>query len=103
MKINNYDDILDKETVLFKHYWKNKVIPMNKTQYTDEFIKIYNTNYWGNGSGSGSYIKNTIEYNKYIIDFIKKNKINSITDIGCGDWQSSPTPKLSLHHILHLT
>ena len=90
MKINNYDDILDKETVLFKHYWKNKVIPpMNTTQYTDEFTKIYNTNYWIKGSGSGSYIENTIIYNKYISDFIKNNNINSITDIGCGDWQSS--------------
>jgi len=83
------DDILDKETVLFKHYWYTKVIPMNNSHYTDEFTKIYNTNYWIKGSGSGSYIENTIEYNKYIIDFIKKHNINSITDIGCGDWQSS--------------
>ena len=86
---DNRDDILDKETVLFKHYWYTKVIPMNNSQYTDEFTKIYKTNYWIKGSGSGSYIKNTIEYNKYIIDFIKKHNINSITDIGCGDWQSS--------------
>jgi hypothetical protein len=86
----NGDDILDGETVLFKHYWKTKIIPpINKTQYTDEFTKIYNTNYWIKGSGSGSYVENTTEYNKYIIDFIKKNNINSITDIGCGDWQSS--------------
>ena len=86
---DNGDDILDKETLLFKHYWKHKVIPTKNTQYTDEFTKIYNTNYWIKGSGSGSYIENTIEYNKYIIDFITKNNINSITDIGCGDWQSS--------------
>jgi hypothetical protein len=27
---DGYDDILDGNTVLFKHYWKNKVIPENK-------------------------------------------------------------------------
>jgi hypothetical protein len=86
---NGYDNILDENTILFKHFWKNKIIPMNKTSYTDEFTKIYNTNYWIKGSGSGSYIENTIEYNNYIVDFIKKNNIKSVTDIGCGDWQSS--------------
>jgi hypothetical protein len=87
---DNNDEIYDGETLLFRHYWKDKVIPpMNKTQYTDIFTKIYNTNYWGNGSGGGSTIENTIIYNKYISEFIKNNKINSITDIGCGDWQSS--------------
>jgi len=85
---NNGDDILDGDTLLFKHYWKNKIIP-NITTYTDEFTKIYKTNFWVKGSGIGSNINNTIIYNKYIIDFIKNNKINSITDIGCGDWQSS--------------
>jgi hypothetical protein len=85
----NVDDILDGETVLFKHYWKGKVIPRNITSYTDEFTKIYNTNYWIKGSGSGSFIENTKIYNTYISDFIKTHNINSITDIGCGDWQSS--------------
>ena len=83
---NDHAVIFDGNTSLFKHYYKDKVIP---THYTDEFTKIYNTNYWIKGSGAGSYIENTIEYNKYIIDFIKKNNINIITDIGCGDWQSS--------------
>lgn len=86
---DNRDDILDGENLIFKHFWKDKVIPNNITSYTNEFTKIYNTQYWIKGSGSGSYIENTIVYNKYIIDFIKQNNINSITDIGCGDWQSS--------------
>jgi len=84
-----YDDILNGHTILFKHFWRNKTIPLNNTPYTEEFVKIYNTNYWINGSGSGSFIENTKEYNNYIVDFIKKNNIKSITDIGCGDWQSS--------------
>jgi predicted O-methyltransferase YrrM len=87
---DNGDDILDGETLLFKHYWKDKVIPNeSKTQYTSEFIKIYNTNYWIKGSGAGSYIENTIMYNKFITDFIKNNNISNITDVGCGDWQST--------------
>jgi len=84
------DDIHDGKTLLFRHYWKDKVIPhIRKTQYTDEFTNIYNTNYWIKGSGSGSYIENTIIYNNYISEFIKNNNIITITDIGCGDWQSS--------------
>lgn len=30
-KDNKVDDILDGETLLFKHYWKDKVIPINNT------------------------------------------------------------------------
>ena len=87
---NAGDDILDGDTLLFKHYWYTKVIPvLYLTPYANEFTKIYNTDAWVNGSGIGSNIKNTIVYNKYICEFIKNNNINSITDIGCGDWQSS--------------
>jgi hypothetical protein len=80
---------MDGDILLFKHYWKYKIIPVNKINYVNEFTNIYNTNYWISGSGSGSYIENTKIYNKYIINFIKNNNINTITDIGCGDWQSS--------------
>jgi len=85
------DDIFDENRVLlFKHYWKYKIIPQSvTTYYTYEFTQIYNNNYWGNGSGAGSYIENTQIYNNTLIEFIKKNNITKITDIGCGDWQSS--------------
>lgn len=81
------DNILDGETILFTHYWLHKKIPV--TLYTKEFTEIYNTKYWIKGSGEGSSIENTEAYNSFIIDFIKKHNIRSITDIGCGDWQSS--------------
>jgi lipopolysaccharide biosynthesis glycosyltransferase len=86
---NSGDTVCEGNTILFKHYWSSKKIPIHTTPYTDEFTKIYNTNYWIKGSGTGSYIENTIEYNKCIVNFIKTNSINSVTDIGCGDWQSS--------------
>jgi mannosyltransferase OCH1-like enzyme len=83
------DDIVDGNELLFKHYWKHKIIPLKQTPYADEFTHIYNTNYWIKGSGTGSYIENTILYNKFIVKFIKNNNIKTVTDIGCGDWQSS--------------
>jgi hypothetical protein len=85
----NYDDIYENNTILFKHYWRYKIIPLYITPYTLEFTKIYNTQYWINGSGTGSYIQNTKLYNTYMTEFIIQNNIHSITDIGCGDWQSS--------------
>ena len=73
---------------ILSHYWQSKIIP-NVDHLKEEFTKIYDENFWVNGSGSGSYIKNTAEYNKYLINFIKDNNITTVTDIGCGDWQSS--------------
>ena len=87
---NNVDILDETNRILFKHYWLNKIIPpLKHTDYSEEFTRIYNNNYWINGSGAGSYIENTILYNKFIIEFIKNNNIKQVTDIGCGDWQST--------------
>ena len=61
----------------------------NNLSFTEGFTQIYERNIWGCGSGSGSRIMNTTKYNEIIIDFIKENKIKTITDLGCGDWQST--------------
>ena len=53
-----------------------------------EFDRIYNTDYWG-GSGGGSKVSSTEIYRKFLKDFIIKNKIKSVSDIGCGDWEFS--------------
>ena len=53
------------------------------------FSKIYDTAYWGNGSGDGSDPKKVKVYINLIEDFIKKNNVKSIVDFGCGDWQFS--------------
>jgi len=51
------------------------------------FPLIYFFNLWGNGSGLGG----TKEYCKGFIPFfqeyLRKNRIKSIFDVGCGDWQ----------------
>jgi len=86
---NTYDEIInDTDNILFKHFWKTKVILYDDI-LSSEFTNIYKNNLWLSGSGTGSSKENTIEYNKFIVNFIKNNNIYSITDIGCGDWQSS--------------
>jgi len=54
------------------------------------FTEIYKKNKWGNGSGSGSNM--TIDNQKYIElleSILNEYNIQTICDIGCGDWQFS--------------
>ena len=53
------------------------------------FEEIYSQNQWGNGSGAGSIIKHNKGYILFLEKFIKENKISTIVDMGCGDWQFS--------------
>ena len=55
----------------------------------DIFDKIYENSYWGNGSGGGSSPEATQPYKIFLEDFIRQNNIESIVDLGCGDWQFS--------------
>lgn len=50
---------------------------------------------WGNNSGGGSNPYSTIDYRNFLEKFIHMNKIQSIVDIGCGDWQFSRFLNLS--------
>jgi len=57
------------------------------------FTEIYKNNIWYPNQGSG--IGSTIEYNKdtfipFLRDFIINNKINSIVDLGSGDFECGP-------------
>ncbi len=53
------------------------------------FDSIYETNLWGNGSGSGS--KETLNqgYVAFLQNFMRESLISSLVDVGCGDWQFS--------------
>jgi len=57
--------------------------------HKEVFNQIYRENRWGFGSGSGSTVENTNQYRWFVQNFIRSNKIRSIVDIGCGDWQFS--------------
>jgi SAM-dependent methyltransferase len=53
------------------------------------FDYIYETNLWKAGSGIGSLEQNTRHYRWYLQNFLKINRIKSVLDVGCGDWQFS--------------
>jgi SAM-dependent methyltransferase len=56
---------------------------------SDRFEEIYETNEWGYGSGVGSLPLNNIDYMKFVQTFLRANAIESVVDLGCGDWQFS--------------
>ena len=64
---------------------------------TQTFNRIYSEGVWGRNvagagtSGSGSTLEITREYRAYLQDFIRKHRVTSIVDAGCGDWSFSRT------------
>ena len=56
---------------------------------SDVFEAIYRSDQWTNGSGPGSHPEATIEYRAFLSRFIEANDVTTVTDFGCGDWQSS--------------
>ncbi|MBI5582909.1 MAG: class I SAM-dependent methyltransferase [Deltaproteobacteria bacterium] len=56
----------------------------------ERFEEIYATGEWeGGGSGEGSQPVHTRGYVRFLQKFLKKNRIRSVLDFGCGDWQFS--------------
>jgi len=51
------------------------------------FNLIYERNAWGVGSGVGSTPANTESYRGFLSNFLMSNRIKSVVDLGCGDWQ----------------
>jgi SAM-dependent methyltransferase len=71
-------------TLTFDIYGKKS----DKSLSDNIFDRIYKRGGWGDvGSGPGSVFDVNKKYIKYLHSFIKKHKIKSIVDIGCGDWQ----------------
>lgn len=61
---------------------------MSEGKLEEYFSRIYEKEEWGgSGPGSGSYF--TIEYRAFLQRFMALNRVRSIVDIGCGDWQFS--------------
>jgi SAM-dependent methyltransferase len=53
------------------------------------FEQIYANNVWKYGSGEGSLPLHTQGYVKFLQKFIRKHRVRSVVDLGCGDWQFS--------------
>jgi SAM-dependent methyltransferase len=56
------------------------------------FSEIYLNNLWGGTagtfcSGSGSLSQQTVSYVNFIIDFLNKKSIQTVVDLGCGDFE----------------
>lgn len=62
---------------------------MWKKNNTRVFQKIYTQNRWLFGSGEGSLPEITKPYREFLQQFLRDKNIQSVVDIGCGDWQSS--------------
>jgi len=66
-----------------------KAAKMDFTALQLKFENIYREDHWTNGSGPGSLPRHTIEYRAFLSRFIAENEIETVTDLGCGDWQST--------------
>jgi len=53
------------------------------------FTKIYDKKIWGNGSGAGSSPSYNKKYMDILQNHLRTHSIQSVMDIGCGDWQHS--------------
>lgn len=70
---------------------------INATDSNSEqiFSHIYHNRVWGTSpkgigsSGAGSTKESTIIYRQFLQEFINKNNIKSVVDLGCGDWEFS--------------
>ena len=55
----------------------------------ERFEQIYATNEWGPGSGVGSLPRHTRGYVELLQQFLADHRVESVVDLGCGDWQFS--------------
>jgi len=53
------------------------------------FDAIYLQDSWTHGSGPGSIYADCQPYINLLESFIRDNSVNSVLDLGCGDWQFS--------------
>lgn len=59
------------------------------------FTKVYDEAHWGRNergegySGTGSLVRFASEYMIYLQNFLSEKNIQSVVDIGCGDWEFS--------------
>jgi hypothetical protein len=88
-----------RNTPIIKKYYRKRIIERKRNRFKglsnqEIFSAIYENKLWGVDinqpgdfySGTGSYSKMAEDYVNLISNFIKKENIHSITDIGCGDF-----------------
>lgn len=60
---------------------------MKRQNLTPIFDDIYLHDRWNGGSGPGSFEENTRSYRSVLQKLFDRGDINTILDVGCGDWQ----------------
>lgn len=53
------------------------------------FEHIYRNDLWHGGSGPGSLPRVNRPYVRFLQGFLRHNRIRTVVDLGCGDWQFS--------------
>ena len=53
------------------------------------FTRAYQTAAWHNGSGPGSGEHETEVWREFLHRYMHRNRVQSVLDLGCGDWQST--------------
>jgi SAM-dependent methyltransferase len=61
----------------------------NTADLQSTFETIYKRSIWGGGSGAGSDLRNTVVYVAYVQHLMDHLGVQSIVDLGCGDWRFS--------------
>mmetsp|Transcript_84116 Transcript_84116/g.139178 ORF Transcript_84116/g.139178 Transcript_84116/m.139178 type:complete len:283 (+) Transcript_84116:70-918(+) len=65
-------------------------VAYSKMSVEEAFTKIYRTDAWGKGSGAGSVPVHCLKWIEFVRRFVREHKVESVVDLGCGDWQFSP-------------
>lgn len=53
------------------------------------FTRVYEDAAWHNGSGPGSGETETAVWREFLRRYMRRNRVQSVLDLGCGDWQST--------------
>lgn len=73
------------------YYAKVKLYDKHNNEYSTKeekiFSKIYETDFWTNGSGPGSHPDVTVEYRGILQKLFNDDRMTTYVDVGCGDWQ----------------
>src|SRR5262245_14363997 len=59
----------------------------NTADLQSTFDTIHKHSIWGGSSGAGSDLRNTVVYVAYVQHLIDHLGVQSIVDLGCGDWR----------------
>jgi 2-polyprenyl-3-methyl-5-hydroxy-6-metoxy-1,4-benzoquinol methylase len=88
---------------------RRRMVNMSNLSIEDVFDKIYEQGAWSNDSGelsgSGSYGHAADEYVAFLTAFVKEQDIQSILDIGCGDFNigARVAPHVPCYHAVDVS